>query len=215
MSMGIYLPYGYDANRAEPYKVLYLSHGGGGDETFWVGGGASREVFDNAIADGAVEPTIVVTMNNQIYGWDYTGKLIPNLFNAIIPYMEANYNVSKEASGRAYAGLSMGGMTTTNMYYHCTEQFGYYGMISASDVSMDFSVKDIEVLKAPKIMVAAGIFDMALSSDDPTRTNTAEALCKLLDSLGVEYGYHEVQGGHEWFTWIQTLNIFARDYLWK
>ena len=34
-NLGIYLPSGYDAQRQEPYKVIYLSHGGGGNEVDW------------------------------------------------------------------------------------------------------------------------------------------------------------------------------------
>ena len=40
--LAVYLPAGYDANRTEPYKVLYLSHGTSGDiygdELRWMNG---------------------------------------------------------------------------------------------------------------------------------------------------------------------------------
>lgn len=65
--LAIYLPSGYDANRTRGYKVLYLSHGGGGNETEWFSSGSTHHVFDNLIAKGAVEPTIVVTMSNGVY----------------------------------------------------------------------------------------------------------------------------------------------------
>lgn len=60
----IYLPYGYDSEREEGYKTLYLSHGGGGNEVEWFASGNVNYVFDNLIAEALVEPTIVVTMNN-------------------------------------------------------------------------------------------------------------------------------------------------------
>lgn len=66
--LAVYLPAGYDANRAEPYKVLYLSHGTSGDiygdELRWMNEGAVANILDNLIAEGKTEPFIVVTMNN-------------------------------------------------------------------------------------------------------------------------------------------------------
>ena len=93
--LGVYLPYGYDADREEPYKVLYLSHGGGGNETDWFAGGSVDYIFDNLIAEGTVEPTILITMDNGSYEWDFD-VIIDNLTNNIIPYVEENYNVSTE-----------------------------------------------------------------------------------------------------------------------
>ena len=52
--LAIYLPYGYDAERAEGYKTLYLSHGAGGTEMEWFASGNTQYVFDNLIQDGDV-----------------------------------------------------------------------------------------------------------------------------------------------------------------
>lgn len=207
MSLGIYLPYGYDAERAEPYKVLYLSHGGGGDETFWVGGGASSVIFDNLIADGKCEPTVVVTMNNQIYDWKRGEKVAPNVFNAIIPFVEENYNVSTEREGKAFAGLSMGGLTTGYMYRHHTDEFAYYGVISGASTDLEWDKADLETLKKPAVMVGVGQYDFAY--------NGIVEFEAMLTEMGIEHGYHVVPGAHEWFTWIQLLHTFGGEYLWK
>lgn len=69
--LGIYLPNGYDGNSEVPYKVLYLSHGGGGNETDWFAGGSVDYIFDNLIAEGTTEPAIIVTMNNASLEWDF------------------------------------------------------------------------------------------------------------------------------------------------
>ena len=77
--LAIYLPAGYDENRAEPYNVLYISHGTGGDlygeEMRWLNEGAVCNINDNLGADW-----VVVGMNNQEFAtsgagqpdWDFT-----------------------------------------------------------------------------------------------------------------------------------------------
>ncbi|WP_286356860.1 alpha/beta hydrolase-fold protein [Ileibacterium valens] len=59
--LGIYLPEGYDKN--ETYKTLYLSHGGG-NEVEWMTIGSAKNIFDNLIAEGKLDKTIIVTMDN-------------------------------------------------------------------------------------------------------------------------------------------------------
>jgi len=52
--MMVYTPYGYDdkANSRKTYPVLYLLHGGGGDEKQWAELGRTCEILDNLIAKG-------------------------------------------------------------------------------------------------------------------------------------------------------------------
>ena len=82
--LAIYLPYNYDAEREEGYPVLYLSHGGGGNELEWFSSGNSQYLFDNLIAEDGVEPTIVVTMSNGVYDWDYD-VINENVMNILSP----------------------------------------------------------------------------------------------------------------------------------
>ena len=215
--LGVYLPYGFDADREEPYKVLYLSHGGGGNETDWFAGGSVDYIFDNMIAGGTVEPTVLITMNNTAYEWNFD-VVIDNLTNNIIPYVEENYNVCSEASGKAFAGLSMGGMTTSNVLYNCADQFGYFGIMSGADVGKDFSTLDIEKMKEPVIMLGAGVYDFGLEREIPEGQEdgfTVKGLSKKLDDNGISYGWEEALGSHDWNTWPQLIKVFAEEYLWK
>jgi enterochelin esterase family protein len=49
--MYVYTPPGYEANQTR-YPVLYLLHGGGGDEDAWVTMGRANVILDNLIAAG-------------------------------------------------------------------------------------------------------------------------------------------------------------------
>ncbi len=215
-SLGVYLPYGYDENREEGYPVLYLSHGAGGNETDWFNTGDANTIFDNLTAEGKVEPTIVVTMNNSVYDdWDMD-LICDNTVNYIIPFMEENYNVSKEASGRAFAGLSMGAQVGTCLYYDYADQFGCFGFFSSGVAIYDLSEMDLDFLKLPRLMLGAGNFDNALSGEVFTGPDYKTlALRDRLDTVCIPYTFSIVQGSHDWFTWPQLLKIMIEDCLWK
>ncbi len=66
--MYVYTPPDY-MSRNVRYPVLYLLHGGGGDEDQWINLGRTNVIMDNLIAAGKVKPMIVVMPNgnaNQI-----------------------------------------------------------------------------------------------------------------------------------------------------
>jgi enterochelin esterase family protein len=62
--MYIYTPPGYETNQTR-YPVLYLLHGGGGDEDAWVTMGRANVILDNLIAAGKARPMIVVMPNGN------------------------------------------------------------------------------------------------------------------------------------------------------
>lgn len=63
--MYVYLPPNYERDKAKKYPVLYLLHGGGGDEDAWTVMGRATVILDNQIAAGKVVPMIVVMPNGN------------------------------------------------------------------------------------------------------------------------------------------------------
>src|ERR1041385_995788 len=63
--MFIYTPPGYDRNPTKKYPVMYLLHGGGGDEEGWLSRGRANYILDNLIAGGKAVPMIVVITNGN------------------------------------------------------------------------------------------------------------------------------------------------------
>lgn len=221
--LAVYLPYGYDAERSEPYKVLYLSHGTSGDvygdELRWMHEGAVANIMDNLIAQGKAEPFVVVTMNNQQFStgeghqgpaWDYS-LIEEDQIEYIMPYVEAHYNVSKEASGRAYAGLSMGGYTASNMLLYHGDLFSYYGVWSYANVDgiqdkeLQESLAKLEV--APHVLTAAGSWDWLLTS---VQDFDAE-----LEKLDIDHAFLEVPAAHDWENWQMTYAYAVENFFWK
>ena len=215
--LGVYLPAGYDAAREEPYKTIYMSHGGGGNETDWFAMGHLDNIMDNLLSAGETEEALVVTMDNAHYEWDFA-QIEDNVLTKIIPFMEEQYNVSTAAADRAFAGLSMGCMTTMHMYFDHPLEFGYFGMFSAADMT---AVRENEGLDVPVVMAAVGSCDIAsatiLPETDPDHLIKYESFVEWLDSQELPnitaYGY--IPGAHDWFTWSQCFYHFATEFLWK
>lgn len=216
----IYLPAHYDAEREEEYKVLYLSHGGGGEEGDWFYQGNAGNIVDRLVAEGNAEEFVMVAMNNSQLEWDYD-KIYENMKDYLIPYIEENFNVSKEAEDRAFAGLSMGGMTTSELWYRDPGLFGYFGVFSGASTANFPEVDDYSAYAAPNMYVAAGWEDMALqnSSYQTDSDRTTVGFGDKLTAAGIEYNGGEeiyiVQGGHDWFTWPQIIRHYVETTLWK
>lgn len=198
-TMGVYLPPGYDPNRAEPYKTIYLQHGSGQDQSDWLNIGSVPIIMDNLLHDGLTEPAVVVTTNSQYLG----GNASSNLESVIIPFVQNNYNVSTDRMDRAFAGLSMGASITTAIINNNPLRFGYYGVWSFL-AGVNRSTPNID--KA-YIHIGCGVWDNLNLCPTQTTLNNLNGY--------VNYKYDLIAGGHDFNTWPQLFAMFARDYLWQ
>lgn len=142
--LNVYLPYGYDASDSnKKYNVLYLMHGGSENENLIFGGpGQSKElkkILDNMIANGDIEPLIVVTPT--FYGGkNDTALFHEELMNNVVPLVETKYNTYTASADmkdlkasrehRAFGGFSMGSVTTWYTYINCLDYFKYFMPLS-------------------------------------------------------------------------------------
>ena len=92
-------------------------------------------MLDNLIADGKIQPMIVVSPNTNATGngisdgyENFTKDLVENL----VPYIDANYPTYGDSSHRALAGLSMGGGQTFNIGLTNLDVFEYLCPISSA-----------------------------------------------------------------------------------
>lgn len=211
--LGVYLPYGYDSNKE--YKTLYVSHGGGGNEVEWFYIGSAINIMDNLIAEGEVEPTIVVTMDNSYFNWDMdpTNK---NLVENIIPYVEANYSAASGKDNRAMAGLSNGGYTTVNEMIHAQDVFGYYGIFSPNyrsvNVLEEATEEQLKALAGSIYYECSGTVDNGMGRQD--RYGTVNTVYETLVENGADVVLEWKNGAHDWGIWRASLSTFAKDYLW-
>ncbi len=214
--LGVYLPPGYDPERAEPYKVVYLAHGIFGDETDFMVPANVPNILDNMTARGEVEPTVVVTMGNHFTG---TGlgfasynqlNAANNLVQTILPLVEDTYNVSDQREGRAYGGFSYGGSTGGVVIRNYPTTFGFFGHFSGNP---SLSTQDYDTIAAAvgeddlTVFLGNGVFEGSLTNHDAIASN--------FRARGFDATTAQVPGAHDAMTASQLFTIYARDHLWS
>jgi len=207
----VYTPPGYDPDRAEAYPTLYLNHGGGENEMGWSTQGDVANIMDNLIGTGEVEPMVVVMPNATGYPSSTDNAAYrEDLIGRIIPWVESRYHVSTAAGDRAFSGLSAGGRITNQLMLNNTEQFGYYGMMSAGLApGQTLTDEQVAALKKVSVFVGAGWQDVIFAKGFLTfHTGPAREVSTLVDA-GVPVTPDFIHGGHNWYVWRILLKDFV------
>lgn len=221
----IYTPAGYETGN-EKYPVLYLLHGMGGDEEAWMALGRTSQILDNLIAQGKAKPMIVVMTNGNVaqeaapgessLGFYKPSFMLPHTmdgkmeetFKDVIRFVEDSYRVVSDKSGRAIAGLSMGGFHSLHISRYYPDTFDYIGLFSPAikpRPDVDSPVyKDIDTTLETQNKNGVKLYWIAIGKTDFLYKDVTDYRAKL-DSLKFKYIYHESEGGHTWSNW--------RDYM--
>lgn len=227
--MTVYTPAGYETG-GKRYPVLYLLHGMGGDEEAWISLGRTAQILDNLIAQGKAKPMIVVMPNGNASqeaapGESSRGMVPPTMqlpktmegsyeqaFPEIVKFIDKNYRTIKSKSGRAIAGLSMGGFHSLHISKQYPDMFNYVGLFSAAIMpnkeasspiyeNMEGKLK-VQFDKNPALYwIAIGKTDFLYKANEEYR--------KLLDKKGYKYTYYESDEGHIWRNWRIYLTEFV------
>ena len=206
----VYTPPAYDASKKTRYSVLYLQHGWGENEYAWFNQGKANLIMDNLIAEGKVDPFIIVTTygmtNDVVFGHmnEFTAEDFEVvLCDELVPYVDANFKTKADKWNRAMAGLSMGGFETTLVTLRRPEMFGYYGLLSGGTYTPE-QIKDPKQVK--------GIFIGCGSKEGPDAVNKAAA---DLRAAGFNAQSYVSKGtAHEFLTWRRILREMA-PFLFK
>ena len=136
----VYTPPGYRAGTGE-YPVLYLVSGTTDTEETWFKVGRANFILDNLIAQKKAVPMIIVMpYGNMMMGTppptsmqaaDMYKAFNDELVGNIIPYVEANYRVSRDREKRAIAGFSRGGGQSLFTAFNNLDKFAWIGSYSA------------------------------------------------------------------------------------
>lgn len=106
----VYLPPGYESGGLR-YPVVYLLHGGGGDQGNWVTMGDVQAVLDDAYASGLATIAVMPDgRSGQWYDYEDASFLIETyVLRHVVPFVDDHFRTIPDRSGRAIAGLSNGG----------------------------------------------------------------------------------------------------------
>jgi S-formylglutathione hydrolase FrmB len=134
----VYLPPGYDPKQS--YPLLIWLHSYTDDECEF----AKKVVpaFDQAIASGELPPLIVAAPDGSLCGhfhWFALGSWYVNsrrgcfadfIADDVVSFVEQNFSICRDRSGRAIAGFSMGGFGAYSIGMQHTEKFKVVAGIS-------------------------------------------------------------------------------------
>ena len=201
----VYTPPTYGKDKKK-YPVLYLQHGWGEDETAWSNQGHANLIMDNLIAEGKIEPFIIVMtygMTNDVkFGHikEFTAKEFETvLVDELIPYIDSNFRTQADKKHRAMAGLSMGGFETKLITLRRPEVFNYYGLLSGGTYAPD----DITDKKQ-----VASIFISCGSKENP------DGVTKAVNDLKADgfkaTSFVSPDTAHEFLTWRRSLYHMAQ-----
>lgn len=208
-NLTLYLPYNFDPEREEPYKLLVLFHGGGGFYANWVNNGAADNIADNLIAEGKFDDdTLILMPDGTAMGFN-PDSVAEFLLGTVQPYLYENYNVSEDPQDHAFSGLSAGSGLTSGILIHYTDNYKYYYNMSGARRGCGIEDGDYEFLKDKDVVIrmTAGPTDIAL--DDVV------GVLEILDSYGIPNTSAFDGTGHCWFTWRINLADYLENYLWK
>jgi enterochelin esterase-like enzyme len=227
--MYIYTPPGYK-NSTQRYPVLYLLHGGGGDEDAWTSLGRTPQILDNLIAAGKALPMIVVMTNgnpgqaaapteqvsrqaSQNIASMGGGLFEKSLVTDVIPFIEKHYRVDSQKASRAVAGLSMGGIQTMTLSFTSPETFSYYGVMSMGLVDMTqfgrTETREDRIASLEKLRKSnPELYWIACGTGDFLYKSVVE-LIAFLKEQNFPHTYVETDGGHTWDKWRIYLSDLA------
>lgn len=231
----VYTPYGYEPKKTKvKYPVLYLLHGGGGDEDAWSTLGRTCQILDNLIAEGKAEPMLVVMPNGNPSQYAAQTLGIPENQNVktyssgfdnytslvadIVPFIESRYNVIASKKGRSVAGLSMGGGQSFYIAFRNVDKFSSVGIFSSGLIGASaIGGEPFDAEKQiPGMLTQSDKFNkfdviyLACGEQD-NRIDGMMEFKKTLDSKGYKgVVWEQCPGGHEWKVWRRNLSSFVQ-----
>lgn len=216
----VYLPYGYDPEGQ--YEILYLMHGTGDREAYWLNRFEyNKTMLDNLIYYGDIRPVIVVTPT-----W-YTENDLPEhpdrltyafaqeLRKDLIPAVESTYatyaqsvdeaGLTASRSYRAFAGLSRGSATMFRAAYCASmDYFSKFGAFSGCMTSMEeFAAarKSGAEYSIDYLYNTSGTFDFLLDEHIHNIDALLAAESRLVEQVNCSFdifpmAYHSINSWH-------------------
>lgn len=229
----VLLPAGYTEEKK--YPVLYLFHGGMGDENDWMGGNVLY-MIGNMVASGEAREMIIVLPNCRCREDDSipTGngfapehvqsfdRFRDDFRDNLMPYIEEHYSVATGRENTAVAGFSMGGRVSLNIGISLADRVGYTGAFSPAYGIFPYTNNGLteeglyteDTFKLPEeynnhtfLLINTGNQDNMVSGE-PARYHDA------LEKNGVYHTFYTLDGGHDWPVWRNGFYNFAK-YLFQ
>jgi len=227
----VYTPPDYDKTNKK-YPVFYLLHGNGETQSGWVMNGRANIILDNLIADRKAVPMIVVMPHGHPVQSASVGPFkavqqpgLPGMLNftfftkelleEIIPMIESNFGVYKDADHRAIGGLSMGafqsiqiGLAHPELFHYVLAYSGGFGGIGPEMPTEIETVSPWKELLANPEQTKKNLRLLFLGAGQQETSMLApgKRLVKLFREKGINAVWADFPGGHVFRVWRNHLN---------
>lgn len=229
----VYLPAGYDRSGFD-YPVVYLLHGGGGDQADWVTFGAVEEILDASVEADPANAVIAVMPDGRSGQWyDYEdGSFLVETYvlDHLIPYVDARYRTIADRTGRSIAGLSNGGYGAVHLAAKRPDMFSVAGGMSSNLGGRTFAGLGpdggVHHQGSVPFQLASNLDGVDVILDIATSCSS-DVLIDLCATIAVDlafwpdhiafsgrmsdvghvgdFDYRETEGGHKWRWWREWL----------
>ncbi len=200
----VYLPPCYAADTADRYPVVYLLHGAGHDDAYWLEVGIVGAA-DDAIEHGKIAPTIFVMPDGgATFRQGRDGVTFEKfLTDELVPRIDASYRTIATKDGRAVGGISMGGGVALTIASQAPALFTAVGGHSPA-VNDPSAVATALTKGGQRVWLDVG-------ADDFLRTGTVE-LADQLGALGGDVRLEVPEGTHVDSYWTGHLAEYLNFY---
>lgn len=229
----VYLPPEYGSSGLR-YPVLYLLHGGGGDQGNWVTMGGVAKILDDAYAADPEHAVVAVMPDGRSGQWydyeDGSFRIATYVLEHLIPHVDQHLRTLPVRDGRVIAGLSNGGYGAMHLAARRPDLF-----VAAGAMSSNLGARGMSGLGTPGAVHHQGsvpyqlapnldgvdlILDLGTScADDVTVDLCATLLVDLaflpdhrafrdrMHQVGHvgDFDYEETEGSHAWRWWSKWL----------
>jgi enterochelin esterase-like enzyme len=207
VSVNIYLPPCYSADRLSLYPVIYLLHGGAADETQWPD--LNVQLSANALIGQGAPPFVVIMPGAAYYEKiDYGAFVIKEL----LPGIESQYRVETLRSRRGIGGLSLGGYWALKIAFLHPDLFAAVGGYSAV-VARGYSDDPLPLARQADVQT---LRDLSIALDVGNQDSLAYATNELAQALrarGLTVSLTIGQGGHSRAYWRAHTSAYFRFFL--
>ncbi|MBR1869674.1 MAG: esterase [Bacteroidales bacterium] len=222
--MCVFTPAGYDPDGDKLYPVLYLIHGMTDTYETWFKVGRMNNILDNLIAQGLCREMIVVMPYANPYPemmlrgladrYDAMGTdiVVKEIVDAVMPYIEKNYKVRKDADGRAVAGFSLGGRQALAAGLGRPDVFHYVCAFAPAIFQNEWNANFENGTYSDPEAISANLRFLWVSCGIEDRLwNASSQLDKALTERSIKHYTYFCGGGHTWMNCRDWLEMVSRQ----
>jgi enterochelin esterase-like enzyme len=211
----VYTPPGYSADRK--YPVLYLQHGLGNTSTEWTQRARAPIIADNLLADGKMQPMIIVfpsgnataSVDDQKQGdrtqASYGTAYENDLLQEIIPFVESHYSVFTDRAHRAIGGMSMGSGQALNIGLGHLDLFAWLTEVAAAPNTKPMA----ELIPDPAALKQLKLLWVGSGNRDPLM-RISQGLHTFLADKGVPHVWRLDGNAHDTAVMSSNFYYFAQ-----